>query len=65
MRPIKTIRDNRFTYLDNLGDIYKNMGYSVKLSSRDNLLEIFEKGTEIPKTAEEVVIDKWIHQGAL
>lgn len=61
MKPIKTIWDNRFTYLNNLGDIYKNMGYSVKLSSRDNLLEIFEKGTETPKTAEEVVIDKWLH----
>lgn len=58
--PLKTIHDRRLAYLASLENIYREEGYSTKLNGRDNLLEIYPRGTEAPKTREEVIVEKWI-----
>lgn len=60
MEPIKTIKDNRVSYLLGLETSYKDLGYSTKLNARCNLLEVFPKGYTIPKSKEEMIIEKWI-----
>lgn len=60
LQPIKVLHDKRLAYLVGLEVSYKEMGYATRLNGRDNLLEIFPRGTEIPKTNEEVLIEKWI-----
>lgn len=59
-RPLKTIHDKRLAYLVGLEVSYKEMGYTTKVNGRENLLEIYPAGYEIPKTEEELVIEKWI-----
>ena len=60
IRPIKTLHDKRLAYLSAIEESYKEMGYSTKLNGRDNILEIYQKGVVVPKTTEEVTIEKWI-----
>ena len=60
VRPLKTLHDKRLAYLAALETSYKELGYVTKLNGRDNLLEIYPAGTEIPKTEEELIIEKWI-----
>lgn len=57
---VKTIHDKRLAYLVGLEKSYKEMGYPTKLNGRDNILEVFKPGTEIPQTKEEILIEKWI-----
>ena len=59
-RPIKTLHDKRLAYLVSLETSYKELGYVTKLNGRDNLLEIYPAGTVVPKTEEEIIIEKWI-----
>lgn len=59
-QPIKTLHDKRLSYLVGLQDYYKAEGFTTKLNGRENLLEVYPKGTELPKTQEELVIEKWI-----
>lgn len=58
--PLKTLHDRRLSYLVGLQNYYENEGYSTRLNGRDNLLEIYPKGAEVPKTPEEIIIEKWI-----
>lgn len=58
--PIKTIHDKRLSYLVGLESFYKGEGYTTKLNGRDNILEVYQKGVEIPKTNEELLIEKWV-----
>lgn len=60
VRPLKTIHDKRLAFLVGLEVSYKEMGYVTKVNGRENLLEIYPAGTEIPKTEEEIIIEKWI-----
>ena len=60
VKPVKILHDKRLAYLVALEESYRDMGYTTKLNGRDNLLEIYQKGTAIPKTQEEVTIEKWI-----
>lgn len=59
-RPLKTIHDRRLAYLVSLEAIYKEDGYTTKLNGRENLLEIYPAGSVLPKTQEEIAIEKWI-----
>ena len=59
-KPVKTLHDKRLAYLVGLEDFYKGIGYVTKLNGRDNILEIYPHGSEIPKTHEELIIEKWI-----
>lgn len=59
-KPLKTVHDKRLAYLAGLEGFYKEMGYVTKLNGRDNILEIYPTGTELPKTFEEVIIEKWL-----
>lgn len=59
-RPLKTIRDRRLAYLVGLQSYFKEEGFTTKLDGRNNILEVYERGTELPKTEEETVIEKWI-----
>jgi len=58
-RPFKTIHDKRLAYLVSLEGIYKEDGYTTRLNGRDNLLEIYPRGSKIPKTHEEITLEKW------
>lgn len=58
--PIKTIQDRRLAYLVGLESFYKEEGYSTKLDGRNNILEVYPKGYEVPKTKEEIIIEHWI-----
>lgn len=60
LRPIKTIRDKRLAYLISLESFYKEEGFTTKVNGRENILEIYPAGTVIPKTQEELTIEKWI-----
>lgn len=60
VRPLKTIHDKRLAYLVSLETSYKELGYVTKINGRDNLLEIYAAGTIVPKTQEEIIIEKWI-----
>ncbi len=60
VKPIKTLHDKRLAYLVGLESYYKAEGYSTRLNGRDNILEIYAHGVEVPKTEEELVIEKWI-----
>lgn len=60
VRPFKTITDRRLAYLDGLAQIYREQGYGVKVDGFRNLLEVYQKGVEVPKSAEEIIIQKWI-----
>lgn len=60
IRPLKTLHDKRLAYLAALEKSYIELGYVTKLNGRDNLLEVFPAGTVIPKTEEEIIIEKWI-----
>lgn len=60
-RPLKTIHDKRLAYLVGLEDYYKGEGFTTKINGRENLLEIYPVGYEIPKTKEEVTFEKWIY----
>lgn len=60
VRPLKTLHDRRLAYLVSLETSYKELGYVTKLNGRDNLLEIYAAGTVVPKTDEEIIIEKWI-----
>lgn len=60
-KPLKTLHDKRLAYLVGLQDYYKAEGYTTKLNGRENLLEVYPKGTELPKTQEEIIIEKWIN----
>lgn len=59
-QPIKVIHDKRLSYLMNLETSYKEMGYTTKLDGFKNLLEVYPAGYVVPKTVEELVIDRWI-----
>lgn len=59
-RPLKTIRDKRLSYLVGLEDYYKSEGFVTKVNGRENLLEIYPAGYVVPKTQDELVIEKWI-----
>lgn len=59
-RPLKTLHDKRLAYLVGLESYYKSEGYTTKLNGRDNILEIYPQGSEVPKTQEENIIEKWI-----
>ena len=59
MLPIKTISGKRLAYLDSLAISYKEMGYSVKVDGRTSILEVYPKGAEVPKTDEELTIERW------
>lgn len=59
-RPLKTLHDRRLAYLVSLEKVYSDMGYSTRLNGRDNLLEVYPAGVEVPKTVEEAAIEKWI-----
>lgn len=60
VRPIKTLHDKRLSYLIGLKDYYDQEGFVTKLNGRENLLEVYPAGTVIPKTKEELIIEKWI-----
>lgn len=60
LEPIKVLRDARLSYLTAVELSYKELGYSTKLDVRRNILEVFSKGYVIPKTHEELIIEKWI-----
>ena len=59
-KPLKTIHDKRLAFLVGLEESYKEMGYTTKINGRENLLEIYPPGYVIPKTEEELTIEKWI-----
>lgn len=59
-RPLKTIHDKRLAYLVGLAEFYKGEGYQTKLNGRENLLEVWPAGVVIPKSEEEITIEKWI-----
>lgn len=59
-RPLKTIHDRRLAYLVGLEDYYKGEGFVTRVNGRENLLEIYPAGYQIPKTQEEITIEKWI-----
>lgn len=59
-QPLKTIHDKRLAYLVGLQDFYKAEGYVTKLDGRNNLLEVYARGVELPKTQEEITLEKWI-----
>lgn len=59
-RPLKTIHDKRLAYLVGLEDYYRSEGFTTKIDGRNSLLEIYPAGYEIPKTTEEIIIEKWI-----
>ena len=60
-RPLKTLHDKRLAYLVGLEDFYKGEGFVTKINGRENLLEIYPAGYVIPKTEEELIIEKWIN----
>lgn len=60
LEPIKMIRDTRLSYLTAVEASYKELGYSTKLSAQSKLLEVFPKGSIVPKSHEENIIEKWI-----
>ena len=60
LKPIKTIRDHRLTYLMAVEKSYNELGYSTHLDMKCNILEVFSKGCIIPQTREEILIEKWI-----
>lgn len=59
-RPLKVLHDKRLAYLAGLEDYYKSEGFTTKLIGRENLLEIYPAGYVVPKTQEELIIEKWI-----
>lgn len=59
-QPFKTIHDRRLSYLIGLQSFYDDQGYTTKVNGRDNILEVYPKGCDIPKTKEEEIIEKWI-----
>jgi hypothetical protein len=59
-KPLKTITDKRLAYLVGLENFYKGEGYTTKLNGRENLLEVYPAGYVVPKTNEEMIIEKWI-----
>lgn len=59
-QPVKVLHDKRLAYLVGLEDFYKSLGYVTKVNGRDNLLEVYPAGTELPKTQEEIILEKWI-----
>lgn len=59
-RPLKTIHDKRLAYLVGLADYYKSEGFVTKIDGRESILEIYPAGYVIPKTQEELIIEKWI-----
>lgn len=59
-KPIKTIHNPRLAYLIGLEQAYKELGYPTKINGRENLLEIYPQGSIVPKTEEELVVEKWI-----
>lgn len=59
-RPFKTLHDRRLSYLMGLQSFYEGEGYPTRLNGRDNLLEVYQRGAEVPKAPEEVIIEKWI-----
>lgn len=61
LAPTKTFRDRRLNYLASLEKSYQELGYSTKLNMVGNTLEIFPKGYVIPKSQEEMIIEKWIN----
>lgn len=58
-QPLKTIHDKRLAYLVGLEDYYRGEGYTTRLNGRDNLLEIYPVGCELPKTREELIFEKY------
>lgn len=60
IEPIKVLRDRRMTYLVAVENSYKELGYSTKLDVMRNILEVFPKGSTVPKSKEELIIEKWI-----
>jgi hypothetical protein len=58
--PIKTIEDKRTNYLVSLEKVYKDLGYTTRLRSFNSKLEVYPKGFCVPKSEEEMVIEKWI-----
>lgn len=60
VKPIKTLHDKRLSYLIGLQDYYNQEGFVTKLNGRENLLEIYPAGSVLPKTQEEIAIEKWI-----
>jgi hypothetical protein len=60
VHPFKTINDKRLSYLLALESSYKELGYPTKLYHRENRLEVYERGAVIPKTEDEIVIERWI-----
>lgn len=60
-RPLKTIHDKRLAYLVGLEEFYQSEGYTTKLDGRENLLEIYPVGYQIPKTEEQILIEKFLN----
>lgn len=61
MQTFKTLYDKRLSYLTGLEDTYRNLGYETRLNYQERKLEVYPKGAEIPKTQEQIIIDKWIN----
>lgn len=59
-QPLKVIRDRRLAYLVGLEKSYQEMGYTTKLDGRCNILEVFPAGYIIPKTEEQLTIEKYV-----
>lgn len=60
LRPVKTIENKKLAYLVGLEDYYKSEGYTTKLDGRNSVLEVYPVGTVLPKTQEEIILEKWI-----
>lgn len=60
LEPIKVLRDRRLIYLTALENSYRELGYPTKLDARCNLLEVFPKGSIVPKSNDELAIENWI-----
>lgn len=60
LEPIKVLRDNRPFYLSAMEKSYNELGYSTRLDGRYNILEVYQKGYVVPKTSEEMIIERWI-----
>lgn len=60
IEPFKIIRDKRLIYLASLENGYKELGYATKLNVQNNILKVYQRGTSVPKTEQELVIERWI-----
>jgi hypothetical protein len=60
LQAIKIVRDRRYAYLMAVEQSYKELGYTTRLDGMRNILEVFDKGCIIPKTEQEIVIERWI-----